>query len=352
MHSHLFCASEVDWALTEWGLTETSTNARIDWLYNLQSFGVARMALSGMYDHSAVEWARAVGPGGGGLGISVYEYPVEGSYPVDGEALDDVVDYAWNRYPDYFVPFVRGFQNEGGLNDPNAPEYIASWLDAGFAGVGELIVHGHGSDYDYVTSIVDIFRAAAQYSAPVLVHWEIGRVPPGRSSASQNFLQLKIAIRYFPNEEISSYTQTIEGGLVPVKVILAHCGAGPQAGTMTPDELSDYTDRIDELLEDFPNVYFDIAGLVGAVPDLYDPASGNPTPVGAMLLSRMADDRYTHRFLIGLDAESRNESLVLWYGSHLVHYQAYLRAGGLRYDQQRKVRYENAFNALHQHYLT
>lgn len=305
IHSHNFCASENDWeaARDQYASTGTylaaadnETEARIDRLYAMKADGIDLMAVSGMHD---------------------FDLPDTG---VDGAVLDDITSHAWNKYPSYILPFVRGFE----LGDATAPAYVESWLAAGFVGVGELFPHGHGSDFDdahgfagAVASLEAIFDVARRYGVPVTVHWEIGRVAdptdknPSPSTAADNYAQLIEMLTYF---ECFLWSGDF-------RLILAHCGAGPSPYRMYGTELTDYETRLDDLLANYPGVYFDIAGMAGVVPDICD-GSGNPNAIGELLLDRMA--LYPTRFMVGIDTQARSDGEATTYSASIPVYSAFL----------------------------
>jgi predicted TIM-barrel fold metal-dependent hydrolase len=317
-HSHLFSASWVDWMQTllresfRHGVADTATEERIGWLLGFQDLGISQMAISGMYD-------LAVQPKQGWFNQSL-----------NRPTVDDVVAHAWVQAPDYFIPFVRDFELDP--SNVDAPAYVQSWLEAGFCGVGELFVHGHGFDYvEDLNFLVQICRVAARYEAPVLVHWEIGQVDRRKfvTSADENFEQLRELLHMVR-------TGPGSGENPPLKLILAHCGAGPKAREMLWSNglLESYRDKLDILLQN-PNVYFDVAGTVGVGGSDFwaihprDPTLSEPSEVGSLILSRMKEK--PDQFMVGLDTETRfysghREDLhsVEEYRASVNHYLDYL----------------------------
>ncbi len=331
-HSHLFSASWVDWMETllresfRHDVVDTATEERIGWLLEFQDLGISRMAISGMYDPA------------------VYQKEGWFNQSLNRPTVDDVTAHAWIRSPDYFIPFVPDFELDP--SNVDAPAYVQSWLEAGFRGVGELFVHGHGFDYvEDLDFLAKICRVAARYDAPVLVHWEIGQVDDRKfvTSADENFEQL---------QELLHMVRTGPGSgeNPPLKLILAHCGAGPLAKDMREDNglLESYRQKLDILLQN-PNVYFDIAGTVGVGgSDFWIRSSRKPTDVGALILSRMKVK--PDQFMVGIDTETR----IRWvdpdgpisveeYRASVNQYLDYLRyEGGLGIFALNKVQRENA----------
>ena len=241
-------------------------------------------------------------------------------------------------------PLARGFA----FDDPDASAYVESWLAAGFVGVGELIVHGHGADYGDVDSLVAIFKVAAAHAAPVLVHWEIGNVDPGATPASDNFDQLLAVLDRFNNVPIDEATDLDPE--FPLKLILAHCGAGPGAGDLAGDALATLEERLDHLLANYPNVYFDIAGMLHLAADLgvyeVSPPTLVLTELGELVLQKMK--LYPSRFLVGFDAENRTAGSTDLYLVSIDAYRLFLADGGtLSADEQTLVAAGNAIQVLY-----
>lgn len=307
-------------------LTDTETDERIRRLYEFNDLGVTRMVISGMY-----------------MPPSFLPTPDAG---IDGELLDTITARAWVLFPHYFIPFVRGFA----LDDPDAPDYVESWLEAGFQGVGELFVHGHGADHNDNDSLIRLFQVAARKGVPVQVHWEIGKVDnPNVRTAQQNFDQLKEVLDAFPNVAMS---EAIGRFRPPLKLILAHCGAGPEARTMDDAEMSTFAGRLDALLA-YENVYFDIAGTIGVGgSDFWDFDERRPTDVGEVVLLKMRD--WPDRFMLGLDVENgRLQSEgdhpgLMEYRNSVPVYLKYLEYGQFDAVAHKKILSENARAVLYQ----
>lgn len=250
---------------------------------------------------------------------------------------------ALQRKKESLMSFLRGFK----LGDVDGAAHAESWLAAGFMGIGELIVHGHGQDFDdahgfagSVGWLKNIFEVASRYHVPVLVHWEIGRVMgtpdnPNPSSPSDNDAQLL--------EVLSAYECVLRTG--ELKVILAHCGAGPEPYQMQGQALTDYLQRLDYLLQTYMWVYFDVAGMLGLVGDLGD-IYGTPNSFGQLILDRMG--LYPTRFMIGLDTEAKDDNKALAYKDSIVIYEAFLssKTGTLSIAQQSWMWGHNTANIL------
>lgn len=330
MHSHNFCATESDWELTASGyptFAATQTDQRIDWLADLYDSGVTLMAISGMVDTTA---------GDGSI--------------TDGRTLDDITLHAVDRYPDFLLPFLRGFD----LSDPDAPSYIADRLaDGEFLGVGELFVHGY-SDFEDTDALVAIFAEAAAAGVPVLVHWEFGSMNDRNTTWTTEdcYNHLLAVLDQFPNEPILGYRTESPDDPVPVKVIIAHCGAGPNINSETIEQ---YTIWLDTLLSDsYPNVYFDLSGMQieGVVSQLFR-GDGTLTELGVLLLDRMGTK--PSRFLLGVDTENRFEEDVKidghWgakhYAASVQNYRDFITHDGiLDVEHLALIRGWNAFFAL------
>jgi hypothetical protein len=264
-----------------------------------------------------------------------------------------MVEYAWNAHPDFFVPFVRGFE----LGEAGADAYVESWLRAGFQGVGELFVHGHGDDYTEIEPLVQILHVAAEYDVPVLVHWEFGNVfdPPGEepirpgpgyfepTPADENFDQLLAVLDRFPRDPDSG-PASMGTEPLPVKVIVAHAGAGP--GDMDATTLAAYTARLDMLLNLYPQVYFDISGMqTGPTAQLFNPSTGLATALGELLLDRMRS--WPDRFLVGIDIETKDATIAAQWIATIPNYRTFLGLGSLTTSDQGKIRATNASGVLY-----
>lgn len=300
IHSHNFCAEYDDWYAAEAGTAGTSTDARIDWLYSLKDEGIGRMAISGMADGTA------------------------GSDPVlDFETINDITYYAYGRYPDFFVPFIQIFPEN---IDGDAPDYVDDLLADGFQGVGELFIHGHGTNVNALEPLRSVCVVAASYGVPVLMHWEFGNVDDTTvRTADENFDQLVELLDEFPNVPVFAYTAYAEHEILPLKVVIAHCGAGPGDMASGSSTFTAYQDRIETLLATYHNVYFDLAGMqTKTVRQLYTTVAGTPRPtdLGDFLLQKMAE--YPNRFLVGIDTENRSESMTDDYGDTVSYYGNFL----------------------------
>lgn len=332
IHSHLFAAGQSDWGTSTAPGPRTGTADRVAWLYAARAEGISKMAISGLIDIGVPETDR-----------------------VDDEVLDDMVEYAWNAHPDFFVPFVRGFE----LGEAGADAYVESWLRAGLQGVGELFVHGHGDDYTEIEPLVQILHVAAEYDVPVLVHWEFGNVfdPPGEepirpgpgyfepTPADENFDQLLAVLDRFPRDPDSG-PASMGTEPLPVKVIVAHAGAGP--GDMDAPTLAAYTARLDMLLNLYPQVYFDISGLQTAATKQLFRGTGSTavvTPLGALLLTRMV--RWPGRFLVGIDVETKDATSTAEWIATIPNYRTFLALGPLSTADQARIRATNASDVLY-----
>lgn len=168
------------------------------------------------------------------------------------------------------------------LGDPalSPADDIDEWLAYGFQGVGELFVHGR-TDQD------------TREDGTVI-------------TAKDNWDQLIDLLEQFAApQEVTDR---------PLKLILAHCGDGPadhevidpNDGGMTEEDRDAWLDRLDTLLETYPYVWFDLAGMQVGDPGVDETSavqrlftSAGPTKVGSALLERIA--RYPDRFLLGTD---------------------------------------------------
>jgi hypothetical protein len=301
IHSHNFCADRADIVRTFGGAVDSSTIRRIDWLYNAATASNVRyLVLSGMASDGA-----------------------------DGPILDDVTAYAFRRYPDFFIPFLRAFPHSPGLwkeapitkfDSAYVGERLGEGKDAGgvgFQGVGELIVHGHGTDIEDDHAIAGIFAKAAEYDSPVLVHWEFGNVSEGSWAAADNFEQLNRVLK-----EVETASPT---------VIVAHCAAGPS--TMDAVALVAYTTCMNKLLSTYSNVFFDLAGMQkNGEQKLYslDRLTGSYrlTPLGGLIAGWMqySGDGITYptRFLFGIDTENRTEDETEGWISSIGNYEIFM----------------------------
>lgn len=189
--------------------------------------------------------------------------------------------------------------------------------DDGWYGVGELVVHGHGYHHpDPELAVEDAFSevflemlvVAATEGVPVAFHWEFGLTDD--------------ILRYTPERAFEELTWLLDevGSRAgrPLKTVICHCGVGPRDKRDPADPKDIWEDaslfeawqeRIQTLLDYFPFVWFDIAGLQLTSSNrahedlerLYDPATDTVTLLGEFLLDRMASN--PKRFLIGTDAD-------------------------------------------------
>lgn len=339
IHSHNFCSSVGDWTGTR-----EDTRARLALLYDMRSAGVDRMVISGMADT-----LRLTGD--------------DGTPFLDDQRIDEVTAYASDLYFDFFIPFVRVFQ----LDDSGSPDYVEAYLAAGFCGVGELFVHGHGSDLLDLTELTEVCRRAVKYDVPVSVHWEIGNVDsPDTRSAAENFSQLLELLDSFPKERVPVITSVLDPngstasdiGSMPLKLILCHCGVGP-GDSMEPDVLARWTERLDLLLMNYPSVYFDLAGMqleppagrtLPASSQLIDGRTGKPTStIGEAILERIL--KWPTRFMFGMDTENRDGSFTRAYANSVAFYASFLdmgdaSAGAIPEAMQSLVKGINALTVL------
>lgn len=323
-HSHNFMSTYTDWNNAAAGVAGTATAERIDWLASFASYDVGRMVISAMVDDTS------------------------GTDPVSESTTGNLITaWATTRYPDFFVPFVQLFPNE---IDSDAAYHVQSLLAAGFEGVGELIIHGHGADTNDSTWLVAIGKVAAPYGVPMQMHWEFGNVANWATrTAAENYDQLIEFLDEFPNIPVGGYT-FLPGEPVPLKVILCHGGAGPSQG-MTDEMRIAWNARLTYLLDNYRNVYFDLAGMqVTDGAELYD-RSGTPTLVGQVILDLMA--LHPGRFLLGYDTETRifvgtaEQWGVEDYLASIPHYDTFLNLSTLSEDQKTLVRSGNALVALY-----
>ncbi len=324
MHSHNFCSTYTDWALAEGGAAGTETENRADSLHSLHDYGVGCMVISGQADTGA------------------------GSDPItDYATMNDVTLFVTALYPDYFVPFLQVIPKDGAF-DSTAAEYVAARLEDGFQGLGELFIHGHHGNVNDLEPLTSMCRAAAARGVPVQCHWEIGNVDDSTvRTAEENYLQLVALLNAFPNVPIAGYTTYSEDEPVPLKFILCHCGAGAGDMESTSSTFSDYKDRVEYLLTNYPNVYFDLAGMqIGGVQQLYTSPGrvDTPTALGEFLLAKMAD--FPTRFLVGIDT-NLSASTAASYGNSVANYGAFLGLGSLLPADQYLIQVANGFVVLY-----
>jgi len=289
------------------------------------------------------------------LVVSTLVGGAEGDSSLEGIPLDILTLHAAVTNPDFFVPFVRGFD----VNDPDLA-WIATCLLLGFQGVGELFCYGYPNELAGPEPLIEVCRLAASAYVPVAVHWEIGnrswgpgeedRTPP--DVAYDHLLALLAA---FPKDRLETFTVYSEADEAPLpfRLILCHCGSGPTADDATL--VGEYVRRLDELLDNYPNVYFDLAGMQGPEgPVLYKLVLGayQLTLLGAELATRMDD--HPDRFLFGVDAnetpaglDSAAEVFSGWAGS-IPNYETFLTLTGISdSDKLEMFRYWNAVRVLY-----
>lgn len=244
--------------------------------------------------------------------LSVQTAVEEDPAHVNGHQLDDVCLYAQAKYPSLFVPLARGFRP----GHPRSLVYVKAALESGaFEGIGELLVHdasGATTQSYEVTSVhalIQLFRVVANHQKVVQVHWNIASMDPNYTTVSptQSFSQLREVLDAFPNIHPRLLPQRVDP--MPLKIILAHCGAGPDANLLSPANrfydfsnfLATYERWLDEALEAYPNLYFDLAGMQidKEVECLYDSITNTKTRLGELLIRKIND--WPDRFLVGTD---------------------------------------------------
>ncbi|NLI77793.1 MAG: amidohydrolase family protein [Candidatus Riflebacteria bacterium] len=175
--------------------------------------------------------------------------------------------------PDRFMPFLRGFE----LDRNASIDYVRNRLATGrFKGVGELFVNGHGhrTPGDHPV-LMEIYRLAGEFRVPVLLHWTLGTLEGREAGTREGFQALKRVLAAHPGTTF----------------VLAHCARGPRPTR------PGFLDILGHLLQRFPNLSFDVAGLHR---DLYT-SDGAISPFGNELLALLA--RHPTRFLLGFDLE-------------------------------------------------
>lgn len=324
IHSHLsvFTRESYEDTLDSSHSGDTDIDERIAMLESLRpDYGVERLVVSAML--------------GGRRGADP---------TLDGPELDVMAAYAYSVNPDYFVPFVRGFD----INSPNL-FWIELCLAWGFRGIGELFCFGYGNELENIGTLVEVCELAARYHVPLAVHWEIGNrtADDARTPAEAAWNQLFSLLNQFPTSQLDTFTRVSEDEPLPFKLILCHCGSGPDI--TDPYMIREYEARLDLLLKGFPNVYFDLAGMQGPEgPVLYARLEGSDT---LTLLGRVIADRvlaYPDRFLFGVDATERSaEDFEAW-ASSIPNYDAFLTLAGITDSATRKkFRYDNAVHVLY-----
>lgn len=338
IHSHLSATTQADYDNTfdssYAGTTEIEE--RIAMLESLQAnYGVQRLVVSGLV---------------GGE---------QGDPALDGYPLDLLALYATSLNPDYFVPFLRGF-------DINAPDlgWIALGLTLGFRGIGELLCYGYKNELDSPASLVGVCRLAAQAYVPVAVHWEIGNRLWGvdeedRTPSDVAWERLLWLLAQFPRDRLETFVCISDDDPRPFKLILCHGGSGNLADDATL--VAQYSARVDQLLTSYPNVYFDMAGMQGPDGPVLYKALGT-REVLTLLGSALAEKITAHpdRFLFGVDANqapdeisSSRETFNGWARS-IPNYETYLFLAGItdadtlamfRYGNAERVLYSRAIEA-------
>jgi predicted TIM-barrel fold metal-dependent hydrolase len=273
-HGHvLFSYEEIE------GYDATGQNVDSDDVDRILDFmdqaGLARMWVSGM-------WGSDLG--NPDLSAEVQALLEEYGTKAAFEAMRDTLLHEASQLsiPDgesepRLVPFVSGFL----LDSEDALEHVCGWLAAGFAGVGELIVHGHTSSFDGTSDIMQqIYQAAAQYGVPVLVHWDIGGIEYDQEfcdSCEDGVCDTEGFIEYARTkrqENLEELRAALEAN-PETMFILAHCGSGP--GDISEDPCNrgtildngsqldavtsgEYAAALEQLALSYENLWFDISG--------------------------------------------------------------------------------------------
>lgn len=225
-------------------------------------------------------------------------------------AADLLVKNAAAKYPGKFILFLRGFN----MNDKKSPEYVRKQLAGGaFKGIGELIIYGHGTRVKGDNPVLmEIYKTAGTYNAPVLFHWTIGSASKKEPGDADSVARLENAL----------------GGNKNTTFILAHCGAGPAPYR------KDYEQLLESLLSKYPNLYMDIAYIPKQ--ELYD-SKNRLMPIGPIVLK--AIKKYPGRFFTGFDLGASFSPYAK--ASENVNYYRMLLAN-LPADVAKKVASENA----------
>lgn len=193
---------------------------------------------------------------------------------VSGLARDgsdrEVAGAGWNE-PDRIMPFLRGFELDRGYSI----DYVRNRLASGrFKGIGELFINGHGRRVAGDNPVLmEIYRLAAEYQVPVLIHWTIGSENPREAGTREGYQQLKRALALNASTTF----------------ILAHCGKGPPPCRPTFGAI------LEHLLTRYPNLCLDLSGIQ---PDLVTPED-TLTELGETVFRLM--DKFPTRFLLGFD---------------------------------------------------
>lgn len=215
--------------------------------------------------------------------------------------------------PTFFHPFYQFFPDTELTADTVSD--IPCFLDAGFEGIGELYPHAYEFSIDdgpELDLLAEVIYEAALAGVPVSMHWNCTSVesgsgdgPAGRTAAD-NQASLTLLI---------DKVRTLLGGTATAKIILCHCGVGPgdpnDPDKVSSDDLAVFETWLTTLLTDYPEVYFDLAGLqVGdgmkkdAYDVLYSSTTGDLTDFGTFLAGLIVD--YPERFLVGSDVDNRS----------------------------------------------
>jgi hypothetical protein len=243
----------------------------------------------------------------------IYDIDMMGLSGLTGSQADEQALQAERVFPDHFFLFLRGF-------DPtwdHAPDYVKGRLSTGeYSGIGELFIHGHGRriDGDHPV-LMKIYRLAAEYRVPVLMHWTFGSMSERERGTSAVFRSLRHAVQQNPQ----------------TRFILAHCGLGP-----LPTR-PDYVAAANQLLFDFPHLSFDIS-------DLHDrlfTGRGDLSDFGFELQDMMR--KHPNQFLTGFDIGEPG-SLKQQAEQSITAIRAFL--GTLPKNLARKVARENAVALL------
>ena len=154
-------------------------------------------------------------------------------------------------------------------------EYIRNRLSTGeYNGIGELFINGHGRNIPGDgPELMELYRTAAKFQVPVLVHWTIGSLSEKEPSTKICYQQLKKALWENPQTAF----------------ILAHCGKGP------PPLRQNFEGILDYLLKQYKNLFLDISGLQD---DLFAD-DGTLSAFGGLLTRLM--EKYPNQFMLGFD---------------------------------------------------
>lgn len=97
---------------------------------------------------------------------------------------------------------------------------LSMFLDLGFQGIGEILVHGHHSHCFDNSDLLTICKFGAKYKVPVMFHWDCGTIDTDESvtTTTENMRQFLWLLNFI-----------IMAG-IDCDVVLAHRAAGPTAG--------------------------------------------------------------------------------------------------------------------------